>query len=242
MPEISVSVVVPVLARNEADVQFLQWAIASIQNQTLRPKEIILVDDGSTITFIDKIDTKDVVYVRSDMNEGIGKARNAGVGLAKGTHVAFCSSDDLWDANKLKLQAELATKHPEEILYSDYLNIDEQNRIISQFKAPWHDDPQQMILELWSWASRGDLPINFSSILVPKKCFEKVPMGTRRESEDLEFILKVCKYFNFRHIPKPLISYRRHPQMRTANRTQNELMETARNIVNECKEWWQTSE
>jgi len=88
------SVSIVIASYNSAD--YLRSTISSCQRQTLAPKEIILVDDGSTDTtpevcqeFADRIN-----YVRVE-NGGVSAARNKGASLATGEWLLFLDSDDI---------------------------------------------------------------------------------------------------------------------------------------------------
>ena len=96
-----VSVVIPTYNRAE----FIRATVASVLAQTLQPAEVIIVDDGST----DDTETvcrqfKPPVFYMRRQNAGVSAARNAGIAASKGDWLAFCDSDDLWDADKLRLQ------------------------------------------------------------------------------------------------------------------------------------------
>lgn len=89
-----ISVIVPVY-NVEA---YLAQCINSIQNQTLREIEIILVDDGSSDNcpqICDKYAESDErIHVIHQENKGVSAARNAGLRLAQGEYIAFIDSDD----------------------------------------------------------------------------------------------------------------------------------------------------
>jgi CDP-glycerol glycerophosphotransferase len=90
------------------DAARLARAIRSVQTQTLRNLEIVIVDDASTD------DTRDVVariavddprirYVRLPVNSGGCSApRNEGVELARAPWVMFCDSDDEFERHACK--------------------------------------------------------------------------------------------------------------------------------------------
>jgi len=94
--EILISVIIPVY--NTA--QYLEDAIGSIMNQTLRNIEIIVVNDGSTddseriIHGLMDID-KRIRYYALSQNQGQSVARNEALKYAKGKYVYFMDSDDI---------------------------------------------------------------------------------------------------------------------------------------------------
>ncbi len=95
-----ISVVIP--AYNAE--RYVAEAIASVQAQTLRPSEIIVVDDGSTDATANAVGQIDSVTLVSKANGGPGSARNFGVRHASQPFLAFLDADDLWTPRKLELQ------------------------------------------------------------------------------------------------------------------------------------------
>lgn len=99
----NVSIVLPTYNR----AQFLPAAFESICNQTHADWELIVVDDGSTddtqhvIAKLSMNMKQSVRYV-SQSNQGSYAARNTGLDLARGKHIAFFDSDDLWLPHHLK--------------------------------------------------------------------------------------------------------------------------------------------
>lgn len=89
-----ITVIVPVY--NVA--KYLEKCVKSIQDQTYKSLEIILVDDGSTDSsgaICDKYATEDSrIRVIHKPNGGLSSARNAGLDAAKGDYVGFIDSDD----------------------------------------------------------------------------------------------------------------------------------------------------
>lgn len=96
-----VSVVIPTYNR----AALLVETVRSVLAQTVAPREILVVDDGSTD------DTPAVcagfpapVRVIRQANAGLPSARNTGIHAARGEWVALCDSDDLWHPRKLEVQ------------------------------------------------------------------------------------------------------------------------------------------
>jgi glycosyltransferase involved in cell wall biosynthesis len=97
----SVSVVIP--SYNCAS--YVSETIRSVLAQSLRPTEIIVVDDGSSddTPSVARGFPEGVRYIRQE-NAGAGAARNAGVEASTGEWIAFLDADDIWHADKLRFQ------------------------------------------------------------------------------------------------------------------------------------------
>ena len=76
----------------------IDLAIVSVMEQTLRPTEIIVIDDASTDGTRDVILRHNVNPVLLDENRGLGHARNMGWRTATGEIVASCDADVVLDA------------------------------------------------------------------------------------------------------------------------------------------------
>lgn len=94
-----ISIIIPVYNC----ISSLSRCVASIQNQTFKDWEILLVDDGSTdgsASMCDYVASSDNrIRVLHKSNDGVSSARNMGLDHAKGEYVMFCDSDD-WVESK----------------------------------------------------------------------------------------------------------------------------------------------
>lgn len=93
---VKVSIIMPVYN----DEEYLDKSINSIINQSLKDIEIICIDDGSTdnsLKLLKDLEKKyNFIKIISQENKGAGKARNAGLKIAKGEYIAFLDSDDIF--------------------------------------------------------------------------------------------------------------------------------------------------
>ena len=82
--------------------------LRSIVAQTLKPHEIIVVDDASTDDSRAQIAASgvDVTLIEADV-QSAGAARNLGIERASGDWVALCDADDLWFAHHLQQAAQV---------------------------------------------------------------------------------------------------------------------------------------
>lgn len=104
-----ISVVIPTFSRPAETAA----AIASALQQTLRPCEVIVVDDASPTPFSPAehgLSDPRLKCLRHAENQGAAAARNTGVAAARSDWVAFLDSDDLWRPQKLAAQAEIALR------------------------------------------------------------------------------------------------------------------------------------
>ena len=106
-----ISVIIPVY--NVED--YLHYAIESLEKQTYKNFEIILVNDGSTDDsgkLCDEYSEKySNVRVFHKENGGLSDARNFGVQKAKGEFITFLDPDDYLEAYSLELLADIQEKH-----------------------------------------------------------------------------------------------------------------------------------
>ena len=96
------SIVVPVYNVEH----YLGPLLVSVQRQTYRDIEIIVVDDGSTdgsLSVARRFRRRDPrIRIISQANAGLGAARNAGAVIAKGEYLAFIDSDDTVDRHAFR--------------------------------------------------------------------------------------------------------------------------------------------
>lgn len=95
-------------------------AVASVWNQTIRPHEIIIVDDGTPekeaaalIQLAEIYPADTLKIIRLHRNQGPGRARNIGWSIAVGEYVSFLDADDTWHPQKIALQLQLIGHHSE---------------------------------------------------------------------------------------------------------------------------------
>ena len=84
--------------------RFIREAVESILAQALQPREIIVVDDGSTDGGADLLAGHPELRIVSQSNAGEAAARNRGIRESGQPFVAFLDQDDLWLPRKLSLQ------------------------------------------------------------------------------------------------------------------------------------------
>lgn len=109
-------------------VNLMSRYFSSLENQTFKDFELIIVDDCSTDnSFIElkkKIGTLQfpVVLLQTKKNSGPGNARNLGIKYASGQWLTFIDNDDWIDNNALeKLSAIIMEKDVDSIIFDYYI-------------------------------------------------------------------------------------------------------------------------
>ena len=100
-----VSVIIP----NHNNEKYIKKCLSSVQNQTYKNIEIVVVDDASTDRSIEVI--KDISDVRTLIIElskqnGVSAVRNNGINAAKGEYLTTLDGDDVFTDNE-KISREL---------------------------------------------------------------------------------------------------------------------------------------
>ncbi|XPV70589.1 MAG: glycosyltransferase family 2 protein [Halarcobacter sp.] len=97
-----ISVIIPSFNREK----LIAKAIKSVQDQSVKVDEIIVVDDGSTDNTKELLKDFNIRYIYQK-NKGVSAARNVGITHAKNQWLAFLDSDDIWHKEKIKHHIDL---------------------------------------------------------------------------------------------------------------------------------------
>ena len=115
MENIKFSVLMSVYYKEKT--KYLKEALDSIINQTLKPNEIVLVEDG---ILTDELEDLVIYYenkysfikvIRLTQNVGLGKALNEGLKYCNFEYVARMDSDDISDYKRFEKQVEFLRKN-----------------------------------------------------------------------------------------------------------------------------------
>lgn len=201
-----VSVVIPVFNAKG----YIGEALASIQEQTLRDFEVLLVDDGSTDGTLKEVETfsnsLDLTILRQ-ANAGPAAARNAGIRQARGRHCAFLDADDLMLPERLAAQVELLEADPDlGLVHTDLMTFNE-NGIIHQTRWAFSEPCSGMVLDRLVL----DNFITTSTVMAPKEQLIEAGLfgEDRRISEDFDLWLRMAARWKVGFIDRPLVRYRR---------------------------------
>jgi glycosyltransferase involved in cell wall biosynthesis len=194
----------------------LPRALESVLAQTILPREIIVVDDGSSDNTeeVARRYAEHVTCIRQP-NAGCGAARNRGIRMATSKWVALLDADDQWLPEKLERQLACAAAAPAAaFIYCDAFVVDPEGTHLGKFCSG--KNPAQ------GWVFDRLLESVFfrpSTSMIRRDAFLEV--GAYDESvrftEDYEFCLRLARKYEFRGVPDALVLYERQPTSMSKN-------------------------
>ncbi len=171
--------------------QFITDTINSLIKQSEKDFEIIIIDDEVSkesheiLKNISKLDKRIFLKI-NDKNIGAGASRNKAIELSKGTYIAFCDCDDLWDSSKLERQIKFMENIKSDFSFTSYKIIDDLDNEIGFRKADEFINYDKLI---------NSCDIGLSTVVIKKKIFENqnYRFGQTKTKEDYILWLKLAK-------------------------------------------------
>ncbi len=209
-----ISVCIPTY--NRADL--LGKTLISVSKQTVRPYEVIVVDncsDDDTEAVVRSF--KDVLYYRNERNLGLVGNWNRCIDLAKGDFLTILHSDDLISPFWCEMWMPILTKYENSNVgsfFCDLFTIDMNENAKIFYRVLEKEcllKEIENIRTLWKHDLYGT-PVS-GGLIIRKSVFEKI--GKFREEykteTDVLTILRLLNQFPVYYLPKHLFAYRVHP-------------------------------
>ncbi|MET8160519.1 glycosyltransferase family 2 protein [Sphaerisporangium sp. NPDC005289] len=162
----------------------LELCLRALQEQTYRPIELIVVDDGSTDDSVEVARRLGVRVVRTERNMGVAGARNLGVAHATGEILVFVDSDVAAYPDSVEVAVRMldgdpglgavCSIHDPEPLIRDSL--------VEEYRA----------LQYYYWTVSSEGPISFlfpALVAMPRRVYDEIgPFNTElRETEEVDY-------------------------------------------------------
>ncbi|GAA3610855.1 glycosyltransferase family 2 protein [Flavivirga amylovorans] len=203
------SVVIPLYNKEH----YIENTIKSVLNQTFIDFEIIVVNDGSTDSSLEKAEAvlsnyKDHTIIIQE-NKGLSASRNMGISIAKGQIIALIDADDLWHENFLKSMHGLYINFPNASFYgSDYLEKYSAKNVVETKKNINHNlKNKEFIVSDFFSTNIFQSIICQSSIAFKKEIFKTIAFDeTIDYSEDVDFYLKSFMKHELAYSYTPLVT------------------------------------
>jgi len=202
----TVSVLVPTYNR----APLIGDALQSILQQTFTDFEVVVVDDGSTDTTSDVLDTFTDPRVRTLRltHRGISGTMNAGLRSARGRYIARLDSDDLWQPHLLATLVPVLESRPEIAVVYGQADAIENGCVIPHLQGLPLRFPDDSLRSL----VYDDCTCNIA-LLARRECFDRA--GPYDESlianEDWDMWLRVARHARFLFVDQVVARVRWHP-------------------------------
>lgn len=192
-------------------VKFIRQSVDSVQAQTFRDFEHIVIDDGSSDGTAEILQSygAQITYVRQE-NRGAHAAINRGIRMSSGEYIGVVDSDDAWLPNKLERQVAALDADPAPgMVYSlaYFIDSDGHRQDESWLMGTPFDDPTQIFEEL---LQRNRIPV--VTALIRRKCLDEVGFFSEKFKalSDWDLWLRFCLRYPVLFIPEMLALYRVH--------------------------------
>lgn len=208
-----ISIIMP--AYNSA--RYISASIASVQAQTWKNWELIIIDDCSTdktseiVTSFVVSDPR-VRQIKNNENSGVAQSRNIGIANASGDWIAFLDSDDCWTPDKLSQQMNFARKHMAEFTFTGSAFMDENSYPLSHYLSVPNKVSYKELLK--------QNIISCSSVLIKQKLLLAYPMSSDDMHEDFAVWLQILKDKEIYAygLDQPLLIYRLSSSSKSGNK------------------------
>jgi glycosyltransferase involved in cell wall biosynthesis len=213
----SLSIVIP----NYNETCFLKESINSVLNQTIKPNELIILDDASTtesveiaMSCIDGVDFAKVVCNAKNLGYGGVENTNKGLRMATSDYIAFLSANDYLEKNFIEIISDAIKCESDIGIVSCLSNgVDESGRVYGLLNAAVLSLKQRMLsaTEVQEFITSGGswiagIPVYKRDYLLKIGGFEKNLYGLC----DLVSANAIAMSYGAIFIPKPLVNLRKH--------------------------------
>ena len=144
----TVSIIVPVYNSEKS----LDRCIQSVQNQSLKDFQLILVNDGSEDRSLEICNQYAIhdsrITVISQKNSGVTSARNTGLNNAAGEYIAFLDSDDYVDNSMYKTMVNVINDKNADIVTCGFIHVAGNESVRNTYKDEVIDCPKALAYRL----------------------------------------------------------------------------------------------
>jgi len=197
--------------------KYIALALDSVLTQTYKNIEVIVVDDGSTDTTAEIVQSyagrNPRVTLLRQPNAGVASARNRAIEVSHGEYIAPIDADDIWYPEKIDKQVRYLFEAESNtgLVYGWLARIDKNGELTGGADVSLLSGDVLAALIYRNFLCCASLP------LIHRECFERLGgYNTRLQeqrasgSEDHELYLRIAEHYQFGLIEEPLVAYRTH--------------------------------
>ena len=214
MKKMKISVLMPIYEKEKEE--YFEQAMKSIVNQTLKPDEVVIIEDGKITTSLECVIEKYkkefpnlIKIIKVKEKSTLGKALAIGINNCKNEYVARMDADDICINTRFEEQAKILSKHPEiDILGGFIAEYDEKmEKQIGIRKVP-------IGIENIKKFTKWQCPFNHSTVILKKSTILKIGNYKDISIEDYELWARMLvNKCNMENCDKILVKYRTSKDM-----------------------------
>lgn len=183
--------------------KYVAEAINSILSQTFNDFEFIIINDASTDStkeIIESFNDSRIRLIDNEQNQGVAKSLNIGIAATKGKYIARMDADDIALPERFQIQFDFMERHPDIDICGSWIETFGDNQCI--IKVPeQHNEIKDELFFSCSMLHptvifKRDLDLQYSSDF-PR-------------AEDYDLWCRKIDTWNFANIPKILLHHRVH--------------------------------
>ena len=185
---------------------YLQKSVESVLKQNYDDWELIVIDDGSTDetrAILAKFQGNPRIRIYHQKNQGLTRANNKAIKLARGNYIMRLDADDYLDENALLVMANVLDWKPEvALVYPDYYVVSEDGELLRLERRSKVYEEDELL----------DLPSHAACAMLRKSCLTE--LGGYNEGiscqDGYDLWIRLIQKFQVYNVNLPLFYYRRH--------------------------------
>ena len=201
-----ISVIIPVYNGEKT----IRETVTSVLNQTFSDLELIIINDGSTDSTLDIVnsinDPRLKVFSYPKTNQSA--SRNRGISHARGEYIAFIDADDLWTPDKIEAQYQALQDNPESaVAYSWTDCIDESSQFLRPGSHKTVNGDVYPYLLVVNFLENGSNPLIHRESFAEVGGFDQSLLG----GQDRDLYIRLAAHYHFVAVPLVQVFYRMSP-------------------------------
>lgn len=193
--------------------QYISTSVESILNQSYKNFEFIIINDGSTDSTAEIIESyKDdrIVLLNNDTNLGITRSLNRGISVSKGEYIARQDADDISHPRRLEILFDILKSNKNiAVISASFSNFSNEPPVVSDIEAAGIE-----FFYVTSEVLKAENPILHGSVIIRKDVLTKAGFYNEEylRSQDYELWLRIVKNHNIAIVNQPLYLRRVHDE------------------------------